>query len=300
MREIRLDGRVAIVTGAGVGLGRSHALALASRGACVVVNDIGSGVDGRGTSDIAGDVVAEIRAAGGSATANHDTVATRAGGHAIAEQAMDEFGRIDVVVANAGVQRNDPYDAYAEQDMHDMLDVHLKGSFWVTQAAYRVMRRAGFGRIVFTTSGAGLYGRPNSPGYVAAKSGIVGLMSSLAIEGQERNVLANAIAPLAFTRMTEPVFDAELAELTPPEFVSDLVVFLASDRCTVTHEVIQAGFGRYARVFTGRTIGWTRPVDAAGGPEDIADHLDEILDTSQFVVPKNAFDDLQEMRRTAP
>lgn len=295
MSEIRLHGRVAIVTGAGGGLGRSHALALARCGASVVVNDIGGGVEGRGTSDAADKVVADIIAASGRAVANYASVATRAGGQAIVDQAIDRFGRVDIVVANAGIQRNDRYEDFAEQDMHDMLDVHLEGSFWVTQAAYQFMKEARYGRVVFTTSGAGLYGRPNSPGYVAAKNGIVGLMNALAIEGQPFGVLANAIAPFARTRMTDPVFDEDQARRNPPEFVSDLVVYLSSQQCSMTHEVIQAGFGRYARVFVGRTVGWTPGPGDGGGPEAIAAHIDEILDSSQFVVPKNAFDDLKDM-----
>jgi NAD(P)-dependent dehydrogenase (short-subunit alcohol dehydrogenase family) len=295
MDHIRLDGRVAIVTGAGTGLGRAHALALADRGAAVVVNDVGGTVDGRGTSDAADTVAQEIRVKGGSAVANHETVAQRAGGQAMVDQAMDAFGGIDIVVANAGIQRNEPYETFAEQDMHDMLDVHLKGSFWVSQAAYRIMQERRYGRVVFTSSGAGIFGRADSPGYTAAKSGIVGLMNTLAIEGAPYNVLANTVAPVAYTRMSAYVFGPELAERLPPGFVSDLVVYLASEQCSITHEVIEAALGRYARVFVGRTAGWRRDPAAPGGPEDIAQHLDEIRDMTHFIVPRAAKEDLEDL-----
>jgi NAD(P)-dependent dehydrogenase (short-subunit alcohol dehydrogenase family) len=292
---IRLDGRVAIVTGAGTGLGRAHALALADRGAAVVVNDVGGTVDGRGTSDAAGTVAQEIRVKGGRAVANHDTVAERAGGQAMVDQAIEEFDGIDIVVANAGIQRNGPYETFAEQDLHDMLDVHLKGSFWVTQAAYRIMQERHYGRMVFTSSGAGIFGRADSPGYTAAKSGILGLMHTLAIEGAPYNVLVNTVAPVAYTRMSAYVFAPELAERLPPEFVSDLVVYLASEQCSITQEVIEAALGRYARIFVGRTAGWQRDPRAPGGPEDIAEHLDEIRDRTHFIVPRVAQEDLKDL-----
>jgi NAD(P)-dependent dehydrogenase (short-subunit alcohol dehydrogenase family) len=289
--QITLEDRVAIVTGAGTGIGRAHAMGLASRGAAVVVNDIGAAVDGRGTSDAADAVVEEIRAKGGRAVADHVSVAVRSGGQAIVDHAMAEFGRVDVVVANAGIQRNDLYEDYGEQDMHDILDVHLKGSFWVTQAAYRIMKERRYGRVVFTTSTSGLLGRPYSPGYNAAKAGVLGLMNSLAIEGAAHNVLANAVAPIAYTRMNAEYF-VGLADRIPPEFVADLVIFLASEQCTLTHEVFEAGVGRYARIFIGRTAGWHCDPTAPGTPEAIAQHLDEIRDVTNFAMPKTAGDDI--------
>jgi NAD(P)-dependent dehydrogenase (short-subunit alcohol dehydrogenase family) len=293
--EIRLDGRVAIVTGAGNGLGRAHALALAARGAAVVVNDVGGAVDGRGASTAADAVVEEITAAGGRAVASRESVARRAGGQAMVEQALDELGGLDIVVANAGIQRDAPYEEYDEQDMHEMLDVHLKGSFWVTQAAYRVMKENRYGRVIFTTSGSGLFGRGNSPGYTAAKGGIYGLMITLAIEGAPHGVLANAIAPIASTRMTASHFADDFLDRMPPEHVSDLVVYLASDHCTISHQVIEAGFDLYARVFVGRTAGWRRDAATFAGPEAIAEHLDEIRDLSRYVVPDTAYDDIDDI-----
>jgi NAD(P)-dependent dehydrogenase (short-subunit alcohol dehydrogenase family) len=167
----------------------------------------------------------------------------------------------------------------------------------VTQAAYRVMQERHYGRVVFTSSGAGIFGRANSPGYTAAKSGILGLMNTLAIEGASCNVLANAVAPVAYTRMSAYVFGPDLAERLPPEFVSDLVVYLASDQCSITHEVIEAALGRYARVFIGRTAGWRRDPGAPGGPEDIAEHVDDIRDMTHYIVPMAAQEDLKDLFR---
>jgi NAD(P)-dependent dehydrogenase (short-subunit alcohol dehydrogenase family) len=284
---LRLDGRVAIVTGAGGGLGRAHALALAQRGAAVVVNDIGGDAGGRGSSDAADGVVREIQTAGGRAVANRDSVATRTGGRSMVEQARDKFGGVDIVVANAGILRDGPYEDYDEQDFHDIIDVHLKGSFWVTQAAYRLMKERGYGRVVFTTSGSALYGQPNSPGYVAAKSGIVGLMNSLAVEGAGHGVLANAVAPIAYTRMTAGAFGAQLEERTRPELVSALVVYLVSEQCAVTREIFELGAGTYSRVFVGRTRGavldWSESID----PETLVAQLDRIRDPSEFSVPRD-------------
>jgi NAD(P)-dependent dehydrogenase (short-subunit alcohol dehydrogenase family) len=292
MDQLRLDDLVAIVTGAGNGLGRSHALTLADRGAAVVVNDIGGGVDGRGGSDAANAVVAEIATRGGRAIANRESVSRRDGGQALVDQAMDEYGRLDIVVANAGIERDNLYDEYDEQDMHDMLDVHVKGSFWVTQAAYRIMKRRRFGRVVFTTSGSGLFGRANSPGYVTAKAAILGMMNSLAIEGAPHNVLANAVAPIAYTRMTSPHFGPDFAERMRPELVSELVVYLASAECRISHEVIEAGLGTYARIFVARTSGWRH--DPAS-PEEIAQHLDEIRDPTRFIVPLTSQEDIADI-----
>ena len=261
----------------------------------VVVNDTGSAVDGSGTSNAADAVAEEIRAQGGRAVANRESVALRSGGQAMVDQAMSEFGGIDIVVANAGIQRNALWEHFDEQDMHDMIDVHLKGSFWMTQAAYRIMRERHYGRVILTASNSGFFGRPNSAAYVAAKNGVVGLMNSLAIEGQPYNVKANAIAPWADTRMTAGAFSPEIAARVPPKFVSDLVVFLASEQCPVTHEIFEAGFGRYARVFVGRTTGWSRDPNAERGPEDIADHFDQIRDLSSFIVPFSVKEDGEEL-----
>jgi NAD(P)-dependent dehydrogenase (short-subunit alcohol dehydrogenase family) len=282
-----LDGRVAIVTGAGAGLGRAHALLLAKRGAAVLVNDVGGDATGRGISQVAEAVVTEIRAAGGQAVANRESVVTRTGGQSIVDQAMDEFGRVDIVVANAGILRDNAYDDYFEKDFDDIVDVHLKGSFWVTQAAYRVMKQQNYGRVVFTTSGSALYGQPNSPGYVAAKCGVVGLMHSLAVEGAQHGVIANAVAPIAYTRMTAAAFGAELEHRTRPELVANFVLYLVSEECAVTREIFEVGAGTYSRVFIGRTTGLVLDPSNQIDPETTVGHLEDIRDTSHFSIPKD-------------
>jgi NAD(P)-dependent dehydrogenase (short-subunit alcohol dehydrogenase family) len=282
-----LDGRVAIVTGAGGGLGRAHALLLAKRGAAVLVNDVGGDTGGRGISQVAEAVVTEICAAGGRAVANRESVASRTGGQSIVDQAIDEFGRVDIVVANAGILRDNAYDDYDEKDFDDIVDVHLKGSFWVTQAAYRVMKKHNYGRVVFTTSGSALYGQPNSPGYVAAKSGVVGLMHSLAVEGAQYGVLANAVAPIAYTRMTAAAFGPELEQRTRPELVANFVLYLVSEECAVTREIFEVGAGTYSRVFIGRTSGVVLDSSKPIRPETTVRHLDDIRNTSHFTIPKD-------------
>lgn len=194
-----LRDRVAIVTGAGTGLGRGHARTLARYGAAVVVNDIGGAVDGTGASDAAETVAAEIRADGGRAVSNRDSVASPEGGQAIVDQAVAEFGSADIVVANAGIVRTGSYEDYAAADFRALVDVHLGGAFWVTQAAYRQMKARGFGRVVFTSSGAGLYGQPDSVGYVAAKAAVGGLMRALSIEGG-----STACSPMPSRRSRTP------------------------------------------------------------------------------------------------
>jgi NAD(P)-dependent dehydrogenase (short-subunit alcohol dehydrogenase family) len=293
-----LDGRVAIVTGAGAGLGRSHARFLAEQGAAVLVNDIGAAKDGRGSSNAAEEVAAEIRAAGGRAVANTGSVAERAAAEAMVAQAVDELGGVDVVVANAGIVRDGLYEDYTDDDLHALLDVHLLGSFFVTQAAYRVMKAQRYGRVVFTTSGSGLYGQPMSPGYVAAKMGVVGLMNSLAVEGRDHGVLANAIAPIAYTRMTAAAFGPEMERQTRPELVSALVAHLASEACTVTKEIFEIGAGTYSRVFVGRTAGVALdPMDDVT-PEAVAEHLDEIRDTAGFTTPDDVMAMLSDVLAT--
>lgn len=289
--RISLEGRVAIVTGAGGGLGRSHALALARRGAAVVVNDIGGSVDGRNRSDAAERVAVEIRDAGGRAVSNTGSVASQADAQVITDTALEHFGRIDIAVSNAGIIRNGPYTAYTEADFRDILGVHLFGSFFVTQAAYRPMKEQGYGRVVFTTSGSALYGQPDSPGYCAAKMGVVGLMNSLAVEGRDHGVLANAIAPIAYTRMTAEAFGPAMEQRTRPELVSELVAYLASEQSTVTQRIIEVGAGTYARVFLGRAEGVSLDPATDIDAEKIGEHMNAILATSRFETP----DDVMQM-----
>lgn len=248
MSEIRFDGRVAIVTGAGGGLGRAHALLLASRGAKVVVNDLGGSRDGTGGGSAMADKVAEeIRAAGGEATPNYDGVDTLEGGEAIVKTALDAYGKVDILINNAGILRDRAFHNLTEEDWEKVLAVHLKGAFCVTQPAFRVMRQNKYGRIVFTTSAAGLYGNFGQTNYGSAKLALVGLMNTLKIEGQKYNILANTIAPLAGSRLTEDVLPTPVVEALKPELVSPIAAYLCSEECTETGSVWVAGGGYFSR-----------------------------------------------------
>jgi NAD(P)-dependent dehydrogenase (short-subunit alcohol dehydrogenase family) len=275
MAQVELDGRVAVVTGAGGGLGRSHALALAARGAKVVINDLGGSRDGSGAgSEMADAVVAEIVAAGGDAVANYDSVATPEGGSAIVQSALDAFGRIDIIINNAGILRDVSF-AKLEPDALDLvLKVHLYGAFNVTRAAWDHMKEQKYGRVVSTASGSGLYGNFGQTNYAAAKLGIVGLTRSLAIEGAKYGITANAIAPVANSRMTEDIMPPQLLERLQPEHVSPLVVLLSSESCTDTGHVYSVGGGYLARVATVEGAGTT--FDGVPSPDDIADRWEDI------------------------
>jgi NAD(P)-dependent dehydrogenase (short-subunit alcohol dehydrogenase family) len=273
--QIEYDGRVAIVTGAGGGLGRSHALLLAGRGAKVVVNDLGGSRDGTGAgSEMADAVVQEIVDAGGEAVANYDSVATWEGGQAIVAAALDAFGRVDVVVNNAGILRDTSF-AKLEQDQLDLvLKVHLYGGFHVARAAWNHLKEQGYGRIISTTSGSGLYGNFGQSNYSAAKLGLVGLTRTLAIEGAKYGITAHAIAPVAASRMTEDIMPPQLLERLEPEFVSPLVAYLASEACTDTGQIYSVGGGYVARVAIIEGDGATfqqvpTPEDIAGAWADI-------------------------------
>lgn len=249
MAQIDFEGRVAVVTGAGGGLGRSHALLLASRGAQVVVNDLGGSRDGSGGgSEMADAVVSEIVAAGGEAVANYDGVHTWAGGQAIIGTALEAFGRIDIVVNNAGILRDVSFAKLDETALDLVLKVHLYGAFHVTRAAWPHLREQGYGRVVSTTSGSGLYGNFGQSNYSAAKLGLVGLTRTLAIEGAKYGIHANAIAPVAASRMTEDIMPAALLERLEPEHVSPLVAYLVSETSSTTGSVFSVGGGYIARV----------------------------------------------------
>ncbi len=282
MADVVFDGRVAIVTGAGGGLGRAYALELARRGARVVVNDLGGAVDGTGGEHSAADrVVAEIEALGGEAVASYDSVATPEGGAAITETALDAFGTVDIVINNAGILRDKSFANLDPADLDAVLDVHLKGAFFVTQPAFRVMKEKGYGRLVFTSSNAGILGNFGQSNYGAAKAGLVGLSNVLAIEGAKYNIKSNVIAPIARTRMTEELL-GPLAELMDPEQVAAMVVYLASEECPFTHEIFSAGGGRYARFFIGATPGWFAGAGVVPTVEEVRDHLDEIRSTEGY------------------
>jgi NAD(P)-dependent dehydrogenase (short-subunit alcohol dehydrogenase family) len=296
--QIRFDGQVAIVTGAGGGLGRSYALELAKRGAAVVVNDIGGSVDGRGANNgPAEKVVTEIIETGGFAIASTDSVASPASAEAIIATAIDTFGRVDIAICNAGALRDKTLGKMDWGDLDAVLDVHLKGAFYVAKPAFLRMKEQKYGRILFTSSNAGLFGNFGQSNYGAAKAGLVGLTHALAIEGERYGILANAIAPIASTRMTSSIL-GDLSDRLAPELVTPLVMYLVSSRSRTTHSVFSAGGGRYARVFIGLTKGWL--ADGEPTPEDVETHLDGICDLTDFFVPESVQDELEILRNTLP
>jgi len=287
-----LSGKVVIVTGAGGGLGRSHALLLASRGAQVVVNDLGGSTDGVGADGGAAQkVVDEIVAAGGTAVANRDSVSTPEGARGIVATAIDTYGRVDGVVNNAGILRDRSLVKMTPEDLELVLDVHLKGTIYVSQAAFPHMKEQGFGRFVHTTSAAGIFGNFGQSNYSAAKLGICGFSRTLAEEGARANITSNVIAPLALTRLTEELV-GDLGKHLQPELVSPLVVALLDPACTLSREVISVGAGRFARVFTGLVPGWTATPGEVPTPEDVTAHLDQILATDGFIIPERANDEI--------
>jgi NAD(P)-dependent dehydrogenase (short-subunit alcohol dehydrogenase family) len=291
--SIRFDRRVAVVTGAGGGLGRTYALELAARGAAVVVNDLGTSYDGQGAShSMADQVAAEIRAAGGRAVACYDSVASSAGGRAIVQTALDSFGRIDVLISNAGTLRNAPLDELSDETIDAMLEVHLKGGFNVCRPALKEMKRQGYGRILLASSAAGMFGNEQQAAYGAAKAGLVGLMNVLSLEGAPHGVKANALLPTAASRMgaaMDPKFleqmgaafqalGSQLGNSGDPSFVTPLAVYLCSEACDSTHGIYSASLGRYARVFLGTCEGWVGPRAEPPSLEEIATHWGEICD----------------------
>ncbi len=246
MADIRFDGKVAIVTGAGGGLGRQHALELARRGAKVVVNDLGGTVDGSGGgSDAANKVVEEIKAAGGEAVANGSSVTDDAGVARMVKDAMDHWGRIDILIANAGILRDKTFAKMELADFQVVVDVHLMGTVKPAKAVWEIMREQNYGRIVVTTSSSGLYGNFGQSNYGAAKLGLIGFMNTLKLEGQKNNIHVNAIAPVAGTRMTENIMPPEALAALKPEFVSPGVVFLCSEEAP-TGCILTAGGGAFA------------------------------------------------------
>jgi NAD(P)-dependent dehydrogenase (short-subunit alcohol dehydrogenase family) len=289
MADLGFDGKVAIVTGAGGGLGRSHALELARRGALVVVNDLGGSVDGTGSATTAAQIVVdEIKAAGGEAVADYESVATPEGGAAIVQTALDTFGGIHVIVNNAGILRDSSFKNMEADKIGPVIDVHLKGAFYVTQPAWQHFRDQGYGRIVNTSSAAGIFGNFGQANYGAAKMGLVGLTRVLAVEGAKNNIKVNAIAPVAKTRMTEDLL-GPIADKLLPETVTPVVTYLAHEDVPVTGEVYSVGGGRVARVFIGVTRGVTDPNLTA---ESVRDNFDKIRDEAGYKVPANLTEEL--------
>ena len=259
--SIRFDGRVAVITGAGAGLGRVYALELAKRGAKVVVNDLGSARDGsgHGSSTPADLVVREIQALGGEAVANYDNVTTPEGGRAIIQTALDAFGTVDILINNAGILRDKSILKMEPENWQAVMDVHLNGAYHVSRPAFEVMKEKGYGRIMMTTSAAGLYGNFGQTNYASAKMGLVGLMNTLKLEGEKYNIRVNTIAPLAASRLTEDVTPPELLQKMKPEFVAPLVLYLCSEQCPVNGAIYNAGMGFFNRAAVvtgpGRTLG---------------------------------------------
>jgi NAD(P)-dependent dehydrogenase (short-subunit alcohol dehydrogenase family) len=280
---LRFAGRVAVVTGAGRGIGRAHAMLLAARGASVVVNDRGGSMEGVGAdSGPAADVVAEIIAAGGTAVADTSDISSNEGGRAVVERALEEFGRIDILVNNAGIVRWAGMPEVDADNLDSHLAVHVGGSFHTVRAAWPHMVEQGYGRIVMTTS-SGVFGLPTNTSYAAAKGAVIGLTRSLATAGAKKGIKVNALAPAAMTRMAGPAPDDADATMAP-ELVAPMVAFLAHEDCPVTGEIYAAGAGRFARIFLASTPGY---VDTAATPEDIAAHWAQINDETGYAVPAN-------------
>jgi NAD(P)-dependent dehydrogenase (short-subunit alcohol dehydrogenase family) len=292
---ISFDRRVAIVTGAGGGIGRTYALELARRGCRVVVNDVlGVASGGRGGQPAAQRVVDEIKAAGGQAVPNFDSVSTPAGGESIVSTALEAFGTVDIVINNAGSLRNRSFAKMSWEDLDAVLDVHLRAAFYVSQPAFKVMRENEYGRFVFTSSSSGIFGTFGQSNYAAAKMGVLGLSNVLAIEGASYNILSNALCPVAATRMTEELLGG-FAKGLSPEKVTAMAVYLASEECTVTHGVYAAGGGRFARVFVGLAPGWYAGKDAHPTAEDIAEHLGDIDQQDGYTTPASNGEELGQL-----
>ncbi|MBW2942705.1 SDR family NAD(P)-dependent oxidoreductase [Zhongshania aquimaris] len=273
MAELRFDGRVAVITGAGRGLGRSYAELLASRGAKVVVNDPGLSMVGNGTDEHpAEEVVAAIKAAGGEAIANMDSVASPAGGKAIIDTAINTYGRVDILIHNAGNVRRGSLCDLSYEDFEAVLDVHLRGGFHVVREAFPHMVKAGYGRIVLTGSIGGLYGNAGVVNYCMSKAGLAGLSNVAAIEGAAHNIKSNLILPAAVTRMSEGI-DTSAFPPMDPELVAPCVAWMAHESCSITGEALASAAGRVARIFPAETVGVYQP---SWSIEDVAKNIDAI------------------------
>lgn len=311
---MRFDGQVAVITGAGGGLGKRYAMLLASRGARIVVNDTGGSVSGDGSDiETANAVAQEICRQGGEAVADSHSVTNPEGGKAIIDAAMGAWGRVDIVINNAGIVRDAAFEDMSADRLEPLLDVHLKGAFYVTRPAWKVMREQRYGRILNTCSAAGILGAEGMSNYGAAKTGLIGLTRVLAAEGADRNIKVNAIAPIAYTRMLAHSIDVagEQAEASAQAVLDDLVgqylqklepalvapvaAFLTHRDCPVSGEIYTVGAGHVARFFIGRTKGFYSP---ALSIEDVRDHLDEIRDEAGYTVPGGPADEMGELFTT--
>ena len=312
--ELRFDDEVAVITGAGGGLGKQYALLLSSRGARVVVNDIGGSVTGDGSdAATAGAVVDEIRELGGQAVADTHSVTSPEGGQAIIDTALRAWGRVDIVINNAGIVGDAPFEDMTADPLIPLIDVHLKGAFDVTRPAWTVMRERGYGRILNTSSAAGILGAERMSNYGAAKTGLIGFTRVLAAEGAGHNIKVNAIAPIAYTRMLAHAVDgagrqddeaaqailddlvAQYLQKLDPALVAPVAAFLTHRKCPVSGEIYTVGAGHVARFFVGRTKGFYR---SGLSVEDVRDHLDEIRDEAGYTVPRGPADEITELFAT--
>ncbi|WAC93738.1 SDR family NAD(P)-dependent oxidoreductase [Mycobacterium sp. Aquia_213] len=312
--DLRFDEQVAVITGAGGGLGKQYALLLASRGARVVVNDIGGSVTGDGSDATTADaVVDEIRELGGAAVADSHSVTSAEGGQAIIDAAASTWGRVDIVINNAGIVRDAPFEDMTADRFEPLLDVHLRGAFHVTRPAWKVMREQGYGRILNTTSAAGILGNAGMSNYGSAKTGLLGFTRVLAAEGADHNIKVNAVAPIAYTRMLthsidsagQPNDEASQAVLDDlvnqylkkldPGLVAPVVAFLTHRDCPVSGEIYTVGAGHVSRFFIGRTKGFYSPELSI---EDVRDHLAEIRDEAGYTVPGGPADEMAELFAT--
>jgi len=309
--DLRFDGQVAVITGAGGGLGEQYALLLASRGARIVVNDTGGSLTGDGSNIEAAQVVAaEIRRQGGEAVADSHSVTSPEGGKAIIDTAVQTWGRVDIVINNAGIVRDAPFEDMTADRLDPLVDVHLKGVFYVTRPAWKVMRQQRYGRVLNTCSAAGILGAVGMSNYGAAKTGLIGFTRVLAAEGADHNIKANAIAPIACTRMLahsvdgagqpdDPAARGVLDDLVgqylqklDPALVAPVAAFLTHQDCAVSGEIYTVGAGHVARFFIGRTRGFYRPGLSI---EDVRDHLEQIRDEAGYTVPGGPADEMSEL-----
>ena len=294
---IDFQDRVAVITGAGGGLGREYALLLASRGASVVVNDLGGSVSGEGADANAADsVVEEIRSNGGTAVAEYSSVADPDGGAAIIARAEEEFGRLDILISNAGILRDRTLAKMEVADLQAVLSVHLEGAFYVTMPAFRLMKAQQHGRIIFASSGSGVFGNFGQTNYAAAKAGLVGFMNALKLEGARFDVLVNAVAPIAHTRMTEELL-GDMADRFDAESVAPAVAYLASEENQHSGELWSVGGGSVSRVFTALCEGYFKHPDRDGPLtiEDVAEHVDDVRIEDGYIVPVSSRDEFAKL-----
>ena len=277
--SIRFDEKVVIVTGAGGGLGREHAIEFAKRGARVVVNDLGGSVDGNGASDSANAVVEHIKSNGGQAIANGASVADLDAVKEMVQQALDKWGRIDILVNNAGILRDKSFHKVSHDDFNLVMDVHFQGTFNCTHTVFPIMREQQYGRIIFTSSSSGVFGNFGQTNYGSAKMAMIGLMNTLKIEGQNKNIFTNSITPVAYTRMTEGLIPEDFGKNLKPEFVTPAVMYLASDDAP-NGAIMAAGAGVFSRIFIHETMGVSLGMGEEMTPENIKANWDKISDMS--------------------